>query len=120
MKILIVDDSLFAQQYTKKQVQQRYPQAEYVLASSGEAAYGAFISEKPDVVITDLLMPGITGQQLISMIRETDAACKIVVLSCDIQKAVREEIAELDVQCFINKPLKDDNISMLQEAIGKG
>ena len=120
MKIMIVDDSLFAQQYTKKQIQQKYPKAEFILASSGEAAFNTFISKRPDVVITDLLMPGITGQKLISMIREIDRSCKIVVLSCDIQRAVREEIEALDVQCFINKPLKDGNIALLQAAIGKG
>ena len=120
MKIMIVDDSLFAQQYTKKQIQQKYPKAEYILASSGQEAYNTFASQRPDVVVTDLLMPGITGQKLISMIRKIDTACRIVVLSCDIQKAVRDEIAELDVQCFINKPLNDDNIAMLQDTIGKG
>lgn len=117
MKIMIVDDSLFAQQYTKKQIQRKYPKAEYVMASSGEAAYNAFLAEKPDVMITDLLMPGISGQQLISMIRAIDTACRIVVLSCDIQKAVREEIEALGVQCFINKPLNDENIEKLYEVM---
>jgi len=120
MKIMIVDDSLFAQQYTKKQIQQKYPQAEFMLASSGQAAYDTFLSRRPDVLITDLLMPGITGQKLIAMIRGIDTTCKIIVLSCDIQKAVRDEIEALGVQCFINKPLKDDNIESLQDAIGKG
>lgn len=118
MKILIVDDSLFAQQYTRKQVHQRYPHAEYIMASSGEEAYGVFMAQKPDVIITDLLMPGINGQQLITMIREVDASCRIVVLSCDIQKAVKDEIAQLHVQCFINKPLNNESMDKLQEVIG--
>jgi len=117
MKIMIVDDSLFAQQYTKKQIHQKYPGAEYILASSGDAAYDMFLSEKPDMMVTDLLMPGITGQKLISMVREIDTACRIVVLSCDIQKAVREEIESLGVQCFINKPLNDENITKLCEVV---
>ena len=118
MKIMIVDDSLFAQQYTKKQIQRKYPEADYILASSGEAAYNTFLSETPDVMITDLLMPGITGQKLISMIRAIDTTCRIVVLSCDIQKAVKEEIEALGVQCFINKPLNDENIDRLVLEIG--
>lgn len=120
MKIMIVDDSLFAQQYTKKQIQKKCPKAEYILAASGEAAFNAFLSEKPDVMITDLLMPGITGQKLISMIRAIDNTCRIVVLSCDIQKAVREEIEDLGVQCFINKPLTDDNMDKLYEVLEIG
>lgn len=117
MRIMIVDDSSFAQQYIKKRIQDKYPGIEFILVSSGEDAYNKFLSYKPNVILTDLLMPGINGQSLIRMIRKIDVNCKIAVISCDIQKIIKHEIEQLNVQCFINKPLDDDNIDKLYNVL---
>lgn len=117
MKILIVDDSVFAQQYTKNMVR-KYIDAEFLFAASGEIGYHMFMSEKPDIIISDLLMPGIGGQGMIEKIRKVDKECKIIVVSSDIQKAVKEEIAQLGVLGFINKPLNDEGALKLIDAIG--
>jgi Response regulator containing CheY-like receiver, AAA-type ATPase, and DNA-binding domains len=117
MKILVVDDSVFSQQYTKKMIQ-KYYHADFLFANSGESGYTVFLSEKPDYVITDLLMPGINGQEMIGMIKKADENAKIIVLSSDIQKAVQEEVIKLGVLMFINKPLSDDKILALIKCIG--
>ena len=44
---------------------------EVVLAQSGEAGIVAAALEKPDLVIMDLMLPGISGQQATSKLRET-------------------------------------------------
>jgi len=113
MKILIVDDSVFAQRYTEKQILGKCPDAELIFASSGEEGYRQYKEQKPDYVITDLLMPGIGGQRMISMIREYDADSKIIVLSSDIQRAVKQEVEQLGIIMFLNKPLDEEKSIIL-------
>lgn len=118
MRILIVDDSSFAQHFTKKIILDAFPQAELIFASSGEQGYEAYINSRPDYVITDLLMPGIGGKAMIERIRKADRMSKIIVLSSDIQRAVKEEIAKLGALYFINKPLTADNGKFLIALLG--
>jgi len=109
MRVLIVDDSAFARQYTKKFIMERYPDAEFLFAANGEQGHEMYLVEKPDYIITDLLMPGIGGQAMVDMIRLVDKGSKIIVLSSDIQRSLKEEMAQLGVLEFINKPLNDEN-----------
>ncbi len=120
MKILIVDDSAFARQFIKKVIMENCPGVECVFAASGEEGYEVFLAEKPDFVVTDLLMPGIGGQAMIRQIRQKDPQSRIIVVSSDVQRAIRAEVSDLGVLRFINKPISDENraefISLLQGA----
>lgn len=118
MRILLVDDSVFAQQYTKREILKKYPDANFIFASSGEQGYDLFLSEKPDFIITDLLMPGIGGKGMVEMIRKSGQDCKIIVLSSDIQKQVKEEMQQLGILFFINKPLTEERAVTLAELLG--
>jgi two-component system invasion response regulator UvrY len=50
-------------------------------AADGTQAYQRFKECSPDVVITDLSLPGISGLELISRIKQRDANSKILVFS---------------------------------------
>ena len=50
-------------------------------AADGTQAYQRFKESSPDVVITDLSLPGISGLELISRIKQRDADAKILVFS---------------------------------------
>ncbi len=116
MKILIVDDSVFSQKSMQKIVREKYPNADIIFASSGEDGYHLFSQHNPDYIITDLLMPGIGGITMIKMIRKLDEKSKIIVISSDIQKAVKSEMSQLDIP-FINKPLHDEKLHCLYSAL---
>jgi NarL family two-component system response regulator LiaR len=62
-------------------------------ASNGVAALGIIESEAPDVVLIDLVMPGLGGIGLITRIRETDPDVGLLVLSSFAEsKLVREAL----------------------------
>jgi len=110
MKFLIVDDSNFVKQYLKNYISEAYPSADFELASSGEEAFIIYVDKKPDIIITDLLMPGTGGIEFVKKVRENDGDTKIVVLTADIQKTVREEVESLKINAFINKPATKNGI----------
>lgn len=117
MKILVVDDSIFVRQFVKKYLLELNPHVELDFAASGEEGYAIYREKSPDLIITDLLMPGMGGQGFIQKIRAGDSKTRIVVLSADIQKTVKEEISALKVTAFLNKPVNRENIRFISGLI---
>ena len=74
-------------------------------AADGDSGLGLQQTSPADLVITDLRMPGIGGDQIVEMLRVNYPATRIIVIS-----AVDSDLASrLDVDCSIQKPfsLKD-------------
>lgn len=91
--------------------------AEMFLAKDGEEGLIKYKEMKPDYVLVDLLMPKIDGKELIRLIREYDSAAKIVVISADVQKSVREELEKCNILSFINKPLNEEKAKIIASII---
>ncbi len=68
-------------------------------------------------MFVDLLMPNVSGQQLIKLIKEYDKNSNIFVISADVQKNVREEIESYGVIQFINKPFTDEKVKLVTKII---
>lgn len=117
MKILIVDDSFFVRQFIKKYLLEAVPWAELSLAASGEEGYQIYLETHPTLIITDLLMPGMGGKAFVEKIRHSDQKTKIVVLTADIQKSVKEEMSSLRVSAFMNKPITKESIISITQII---
>lgn len=118
MRILIVDDSSFAQHFTRKMIAEALPDAELFFANNGEQGYDMFLKHRPDYIITDLLMPVMGGKEMIRLILEKDKFSNIIVLSSDIQRLIKEELSRMGVMHFINKPLTDENGEFLITLMG--
>ncbi|MDD3270139.1 MAG: response regulator [Syntrophomonadaceae bacterium] len=117
MKILLADDSQFFKNFLLRIFNEYLPDALIYQAGNGQEAFQIYHNEKPDFVLTDLLMPGINGHELVRLIKESDHEAKIIVLSADIQKSTREEIEAMGVIDFINKPLNNEKATQLLNLI---
>jgi two-component system, chemotaxis family, chemotaxis protein CheY len=118
LKTLIVDDSSFAQRTLKTFLEKTFPDINVILAGNGRTGYAAFLREKPDAIITDLLMPELTGQEMIRQIREVDLRVPIFVLTADIQRTTKFDLAQYSVLAFINKPLNRENGEFIKQMLG--
>lgn len=117
IKILIVDDSLFAQKVTGNTLKKSITNGEFYFASDGEEGLMRYQELNPDYVILDLLMPKMNGQTLIQKIKEYDEHANIFVLSADVQKTVRDEIDSYNILSFINKPITEEKAKMICDII---
>jgi two-component system chemotaxis response regulator CheY len=108
MRVLIVDDSNFSQMVITKLIEKYLDDIECYFANDGEQGLKKYKEIKPDYVIVDLLMPKLNGGELIKLIKEYDKMAKIIVVSADVQKTVKEEMREHDIMTFINKPINDE------------
>lgn len=71
MKILIVDDSLLVRNSVKRMFENLIkPQALFIAAKDGKAGLEMFEKEKPDMMVIDLLMPVMDGEEVIQNIHK--------------------------------------------------
>ena len=108
MKILIVVDSNFSQKVIASYVSKYITQAVIISACNGEEGLKIYKEEKPDYLLTDLLMPKMGGQELIHRVKDFDTKAKIIVISADVQNNVREEMESCQILAFISKPFTEE------------
>ena len=114
MKVLVVEDSSFARMAVTKVVGALLPAAEFFEAADGETGLALFQTMQPDLVLTDLLMPKLTGEELIRAIRQLDATVPIIVMTANIQKSAREKVEALGVTGFVTKPVIGESVKNLR------
>lgn len=81
---------------------------------SGEEAISTLPSLRPDVILMDIMMGGMTGIEATRWIKEQDPNVKVVLISSEIRK----ELVTAGIQCGIDGYLpKDVDLKVLHEAI---
>jgi len=108
LKILIVDDSIFSQKVVANLLKKFMDDIEISFANDGEQGFIKYKDLKPDYVFLDLLMPKINGQELIYLLKNFDSEAKLIVVSADVQKSIREDIEKYNIIEFINKPFTEE------------
>lgn len=105
-KILIVDDAVFMQKVTSEMLSQKY---ETVCASSGAEALELYEREKPDMILTDLIMPGMTGLELQQALQERyTERIPIMFMTADEREDNESRSFEGGAADYIRKPFKKD------------
>jgi two-component system, chemotaxis family, chemotaxis protein CheY len=103
-KILLVDDSGLARRSMRAILE---PAGyEVVEAEDGMSALERYFLEKPDLVLLDLVMHGMTGLDVLSKLHELDGAARVVVVSADIQDSSREMAQSGGASGFVTKPVE--------------
>lgn len=75
-------------------------------AESGEEGLISFDRERPDVVLTDIKMPGIDGMDVLRALKEADPRSEVIVITGHGDTELAIEALHLDATDFINKPVR--------------
>jgi CheY-like chemotaxis protein len=65
---------------------------------------------KPDVIISDIRMPGLTGMEILAGLRQAEWPTVIVLMTAFSDQGTREEAARLGVDAFFEKPFEIDDL----------
>lgn len=103
MKILIVDDEALVRRSLEKVFLRE--SFEVVTAVDGLDGLEKWQSFKPDVVLLDVLMPGLTGPQLLQKINSPST--KVILMSAYSGDYDLNSLKHLGVVDFISKPFGD-------------
>ncbi|MCA9473321.1 MAG: response regulator transcription factor [Nitrospirales bacterium] len=106
--ILVIDD----EPQIRRSLQVNLEDKHYVVttAASGEDALESIERRKPDVIIVDLVLPGIDGVELTRRIR-TESPVPIIVLSAIGDERKKVEALESGADDYVTKPFGMDELS---------
>ena len=105
-KILIVDDEPLMLKFASRALQNRY---DIILASSGSEAVSLFEQEKPDMILSDLMMPVMSGYELYDIIRKKSSAdIPFIFMTANESEEDKNIGFEKGAVDYIKKPFKAD------------
>lgn len=83
---------------------------EVYLANDGEEAYKLFLEHKPDLIITDIKMPHLSGIEFAKKIRQTDTKAHIIIITAYTEVDFMLEAIELSLLRYIVKPITEPKL----------
>ncbi|KPC55186.1 response regulator [Amantichitinum ursilacus] len=104
-KVLIVDDDEFSRKLLNILISaEQYATFE---CSSAEAALALMPAMQPDLILVDLMMPGMDGFELTARIRQITALQQtpVVIMSALDDMAVHQRIEVCGADAFVHKPI---------------
>ena len=78
--------------------------------SNGVEVLDAIMDESPDIVLTDIKMPGFTGLELIEKISKMDPDVEFIILSGYKEFDFAKQAMQLGVRCYLLKPAGEDQL----------
>jgi len=83
---------------------------EVYVACDGKEAYQLYKEHLPDIVITDIQMPFLSGIELAKRIRKTDEHTQILIISAHTEVDYMLEAVELSLVRYIVKPITETKL----------
>ncbi|HLC40777.1 MAG TPA: response regulator [Methylomirabilota bacterium] len=109
MKILVVDDEPEVAEVIAESV--RIQGHETVIAHDGQGALDILGTFSPDAVFLDLVMPGLTGLDVLQQIRQRYQELPVIIISGRATAAQVAEAKRLGVTDVVEKPFALKHLS---------
>ncbi|MEQ1875778.1 MAG: response regulator [Bdellovibrionia bacterium] len=104
MKVLVVDDEPIVRRSLEKALQNR--KHEVLTASDGRSGMEMWLKEKPDLVFLDILMPGLSGLQVLKELGERKTG-KVILMSAYSGVHGQDTVHQMGADLFLAKPFED-------------
>ncbi len=112
--ILTVDDEANILKALKRTL--RKVDAKIIAAESGQEALDLLDTERVDVVISDMRMPGMSGAELLARVRADQPQCSRILLTgySDVADTI-QAVNEGGIARYLSKPWDDDELRQVVE-----
>lgn len=114
VSLLIIDDNEGSLELLSSALAQ--PGLEILTASNPEDGLDLFCSQRPQIVLTDLVMPHMSGMEVLERIMEIDSATDVILMTAHYSSASAVEAIKKGASDYLNKPV---SIGALRERIAK-
>ncbi len=78
------------------------------IASDGERGIALFQEESPEIILTDLKMPGLDGIEVLRRIKAMSPDTEVIVITGHGEMELAIQSLQLDASDFITKPIHDE------------
>ncbi|HXS38436.1 MAG TPA: response regulator transcription factor [Flavipsychrobacter sp.] len=103
VKILLVEDNILIQKTV--QLKLKKEGFEVICCNDGKDGLEKLSSELPDVVLTDMMLPYVSGLEIVSAVKTIkEKEIKVIVFSTMGQENIIEEAFKLGADDYVTKP----------------
>jgi excisionase family DNA binding protein len=100
--VLVVDDDVRLREYMRVNLEvEGYTVRE---AESADQALDTIANEAPDLVLLDVVMPGVDGWQLLQKLQELHGSIPVIMFSGKVDEQTAAEAEERGAHGFVGKP----------------
>ncbi len=109
-KILVIDDEESTRELLKLSLEA--DGYEVCVAEDGYTGLEIFEKFKPEIVLTDIKMPGLDGIEVLRRLKETGEDVEVIVITGHGEMNLAIKALQLEASDFINKPISDLALSV--------
>ncbi len=106
---LIVDDSAFMRFHLRRMMDS-FDNVIATEAANGTEAIREYGRLRPDIVLMDIVMPGLEGVETVRKICDTDPGARVIMISSVSYKEKVADAMAAGAKCFIPKPVTTDQL----------
>ena len=103
--MLIVEDDDVARSTLRTALARRYPGISLHVADSGRAGIQLFKELRPEIVMTDIQMPGMSGIEMAQQLRTLCPRTQIIVITAHSDTSMLLDCIGIDVSRYLLKPI---------------
>ena len=111
-KILVVDDELSVRDSLRMIFKKDYT---VITAGSAKEAWEKILSEEPDLIFLDIIMPQKDGMELLKEFRESQPSTPVVMLTATKTLKTAVEAMKLGAYDYITKPFDIDELRIIAD-----
>lgn len=124
-RILIIDDEIYILHVLEFSLSMEGYRV--ISAASGEEALGKIESDPPDLIVLDVMMPGMDGHEVCRRLKQDERTCEIPIIFLSARDGAgdRQTGIELGANAYITKPFSPQQLidqiqTLLEDAQPQG
>ncbi|HEY6972570.1 MAG TPA: response regulator [Candidatus Angelobacter sp.] len=114
VSIVIIDDNPRSLEFLSTALTR--PGLKIFTAHKPEDGLAIISMYRPKIVLTDLVMPGLTGIDVLHRVKELDPAIEVIVMSARESGGSPSKVLEQGATDFLKKPI---SLHLLRERVGR-
>ncbi|NEO31337.1 MAG: response regulator [Symploca sp. SIO3C6] len=119
-KVLVVEDTLSELELISTYLRQSGYTV--IVATDGKEALNKAVEYQPDAIVTDLVMPGMSGLELCRRLRDNPETKKLPIVACTSKNKELDRLWAMKqgVKVYVTKPFtKDELISAVKYGLNQ-
>jgi DNA-binding NtrC family response regulator len=114
LSLVIIDDNTKNLELLSSALAQ--PGLQILTASDPEEGLDLVFAKHPQIVLTDLVMPNLTGMEVLQRVMEFDPSTEVILMTAHYSTESAVEAIKKGASDYLNKPI---SIASLRERVGK-
>ncbi|MEI7434692.1 MAG: response regulator [Methanomicrobiales archaeon] len=117
--VLLIEDSAFQRKVVSSIVKDLG--YDVITADNGNEGLNRILTDKPDVILSDLLMPEYDGTWVLEQLKAKGIKTPVLIVTSDVQTSTKDHCMRLGAFGYLNKPVQTDLLkSAIEKALAGG